>query len=127
MIGQEARAALKQLAAEFAYGNLVQQAVAARISAVLSALGSKLINAALAITPADLHEIQAGIDRETGVVNALDAASQGQTEPVRKALKTEAAASRADATRDARARATLAELSALARRWAAIRKSQPRS
>jgi hypothetical protein len=127
MIGQDARAALKQLAAEFAKGNSVQKAVAARINAVLRALGSKLIEATLAITPADLREIQVRINQDSGAANALDAVSQGQTGPVREALTTEAAGSRADAPRTARARETLAQLSALARRLAAIRKYPTRS
>lgn len=89
--------------------------------------GSKLIEAALAITPADLNEIQARINQDSGAANALDAASQGQTGLGREALTTEAAASRADTTRNARARETLAGLSALARRFAAIRRYQTRS
>ncbi len=126
VIGQDARAALKQLAADFAKGNSVQKAVAARINAILRALGSKLIEATLAITPADLNEIQAQINRDSGAANARDAASQGQTGPLREAVTTEVAASRANATRNASAK-TLAELSALAKRWAAIHKYQTRS
>jgi len=115
---------LRQLAAELEKGPAVRKATAARIRAVAGAPDpDAFLRALLAVTPADLNEVQGLIRRDEGLALGFKAAAAQEGAPgLRAAMEAEAAAAQAGADQKAAAKQTLTELAGLAARYDAIRR-----